>query len=242
MLNTMRPYSVYVFWDPAINLANTDMRRFINTRDPRHIDFRDGMRPMTFHCRPIRNKEALRVLMSYGHDEGSARVACFRAAVFRVENAYTLDTPVGEGSRPDIVPSSLVEHPDWLDESKVPKHDVGFIWSEDELWRTFDPTTVADVGEVIRTATFLPPSRSLTFTLPPSSSQLLTAQGDLLAAISKNRSTGQTSTPQGQPQTTTNDDSDDDSGDATAEDDPEVGSEEESPLDRSIRKSVLTGS
>lgn len=219
---------MHVFWDPALDLAKTDLKAWLNTYDPKHLRFLDGKRPQAFLCRPLTNAQVIRKCNTFGDDLNLYREACFRASVYRVEDAWLR----GASSQRTVQPAAMAELQQHVSEG-VPSNDVSWLWGEQEMYDLFDPTTVLEVGESVRARTFLPPGTAPTFILPPSSRQLLTQQGGLLAAFSGRRGPRNSRRAGG---ATTSGDGDAPPGDATAEE-PAEGN----PLARSFQESMLSG-
>lgn len=155
-------------WDRAINLADpdTNLTKYLSTRDMSHLRFHAGKKPMVFHLRAISNRTASSVVMM-GADNDQ-RMKAFRASVVRVENAKLQD-----GREPF----------DWQPEAQANlQASDAWTMTEAEL-DLFHFGQVLEVGEVARARTFLPPEIEDAYVLPPTSWQVLLRLKDLYAAV-----------------------------------------------------------
>jgi len=173
---SLMPFVTHVFWDPAIDHAQSNIGKFIETRDVAHLVMRAGAKPATYHLRAIPNRLVLDHLATEPNIDRKRQLA-FRAALVRVEHAE-----LGEMSTPLWQPQVVGEAQRTSEGRGLSR--IFTLVSDDEL-ELFDPPTVMEIGEVALTRAFLPKAFAASYALPPTSRRLLIMMHDLLVGMTR---------------------------------------------------------
>ncbi len=173
MLDAAKPLEVIPFWDPAINIAKSSLKKYVETWDRTLLEMHPGKHPTVFVCRPIPNWMVFQHLHSEIND-GMRSMKAFQASVVKVTNAKLRD---GRNVA-DWEPSSVAESEPSVLAEKVE------VLGRDEL-NYFWPAEVTCVGLAVCRHTFLPPTIGGGLPLPPTLLQLLVASRELFVALLK---------------------------------------------------------
>lgn len=173
---SLTPFVTHVFWDPAIDHAQSNIGKFIESRDVAHLVIREGRRPAAFHLRAIPNRLVLDHLATESNIERKRQLA-FRSALVRVENAQ-----LGDITSPLWQPQVVADAQRTSEGRGLSR--MFTLVSDDEL-ELFDPATVMEIGEVALTRAFLPKAFEASYALPPTSRRLLIMMHGLLAEMTR---------------------------------------------------------
>lgn len=184
-MQSAKPFHVHLFWDPALDVDKSDVRQYLNTRDPKQLQPIGGQKLQTFVCRPIVNDATIDRLERL--PLADAQKLAFRVSVFQVRDAIILDGSKVASLQPRAVTEREKDCDDVTDEkgrvARMPPLELDELWDPSEVSALFDRTTQREVGEVIRARCFLPPGIAQPYVLPPSSQRLLRLSGRLFAAV-----------------------------------------------------------
>ena len=149
-------------WDPAIDVPQSKLDEYYETRDMECLKWRAERRPMVFHLRPL---DSLLVTSWIEPAENvvTQRVRAFRAAVVKVDDFRT------DGDALTGVPF-VPER--WGKAAADGRVDLFDLFTNDEL-RSFDPDVIQEIGEVARWRSFFRPPIWPAFGLPPTSVRTL---------------------------------------------------------------------
>lgn len=175
MSETRGLFSTCCFWDPAINVAESDLTAFINERSMSSLVLRAGQRPMTFWLRPLTNRTVMRDIA--GADDDQRRWAAFQASVVKVTDALLRDRA---GSVATWIPQ-------YADEALSGRRKGASFVLTDEEMELFDYAVLMEIGEVAVRRAFLPLLSEIGFVLPPTSLQVFNLSRSLLAEMVRGR-------------------------------------------------------
>jgi len=150
------PYKVILASDPAIDVALSDMSKYVSERDVSALVFEDGAAPTVYHCRPLTLQERREVRNKA--TEGDRYEAAFVRGLVRVENLLRPD-----GRRTDFSTDMLSD-----------KSGKSKPIPDSALESYFDEASVQEVGMVIWVRSFLAQSSRGYYPLPDISRHALT--------------------------------------------------------------------
>jgi hypothetical protein len=162
MLNTLKPFDVVCFWDPAIDLEKTNYAEYAKTRDFKKLTFLPGKKPTVYRCRPLSNAYALGVVACQ-KEETLSYLEAFRYSVFEVRNADLRD------GRTDatVSPRAAADTAHMADENGAPPRTLEGLWTDHELETMFSPLVIMEIGAVVKTHAFLDPRTDPIYLPPP---------------------------------------------------------------------------
>lgn len=196
-MHSARPYEVVAFWDPAIDIDRSNIKRYTNDYDIQHLKFKEGQEPVRYVCRPVKNRQALGPLQ-LPETDALRYDAAFRCAVTQVKRG---NETLWRSSK-DLADLGKAE----------------CIWSmTEEEAEAYHPKTIETIGCAIWTRTFLPPELYSDESALPLSLLQLAARMPALVAAWNRVELAEASGPQPAPQSETSNSEDDLSGTATVD-------------------------
>lgn len=153
-----RVLRVVRFWDPAIDMVETEISEYVAKRDPKTLKLREGIDPMWFHLRPLTVDQVTSIMS--GVDETSVakrNLQAFSLAVIQVDNFKSASGETYEKWIPER----------WASAEGATKNRIGEIVQPHER-EEFGAAIVQEIGHVAFERSFLPIEAGGSYTLPAS--------------------------------------------------------------------------
>lgn len=80
-----KPFELYVSFDPAIDQDKSDIKAYISTRDPKHLQFKPGMTPTKFYIKNLPRALFLNSIATSTNPIMQAML-CFQYGIERIDN------------------------------------------------------------------------------------------------------------------------------------------------------------
>lgn len=164
--------------DPAIDHQRTDIRAYIDDRDPARLVYKDGQEPTRYYVRHIGTRLFNTVVESAPTDASKWALA-FKHGIVEVHNLDGRARYVPEGSNATGVGPHLT----------------------DEQLEDFAPAVIHEVGQIVYQSAFLGRGSTVSYRLLPSLLSHLTAQvvrdAESLRTELSSRTSGDSSHPDG---------------------------------------------
>lgn len=157
-----KPFETYVSFDPAIDHVNSDIKKFLETRDSSFLKFKPGMTPTKFYLKNIPRWLFIHMMNS---DKPSQQILlAFQYGIERIDNLK--ETFLNEGV--EITNNGLTTwEPTAIMESKN-GDKIKYI-EQEELENAFNLHTIMELGSVVLgKANWVPGTKAIYPVLPTS--------------------------------------------------------------------------